>query len=125
MAEHYARLSALQRAVFVKYPELRSLALATIASIEDREQLEKHFYELDRDTLYAICQYLHLVPETEGEIGEEYSQQFLAELVISRHEKRDSQLVELNQMPLYPTEEFIWDENLVPGQYYQGGRFAN
>jgi len=122
MAEHYARLSALQRAVFVKYPELRSLALATIASIEDREQLEKHFYELDRDTLYAICQYLHLVPEPEGEIGEEYSQQFLAELVISRHEKRDSQLVELNQMPLYPTEEFIWDENLVPGQYYQGER---
>ena len=121
MAEHYARLSALQRAVFVKYPELRSLALATIASIEDREQLEKHFLSLGRDTLYQICEYLHLVP-AEGERleGEEYNQAFLAELVVSRHEKRDSQLQELNAMPLYPTEEFIWDENLVPGEFYQG-----
>ena len=31
-------------------------------------------------------------------------QEFLAELVVSRHEKRDSQLMELNEMPLYPTE---------------------
>jgi intron-binding protein aquarius len=120
-AEHYARMSGLQRAVFVKYPELRSLALATIASIEDREQLEKHFLPLERDTLYQVCQYLHLVPpEADRLEGEEYSQPFLAELVVSRHEKRDSQLTELNSMPLYPTEEFIWDENLVPGEYYQG-----
>lgn len=121
MAEHYARLSKLQRAVFVKYPELRSLALATIASIEDREQLEKHFLELSKETLHQICHYLNLVPP-EGEVkeGEEYTQAFLAELVVSRHEKRDSQLQELNAMPLYPTEEFIWDENLVPGEFYQG-----
>ena len=31
-------------------------------------------------------------------------QEFLSELIISRHEKRDSQLQELNEMPLYPTE---------------------
>ena len=35
---------------------------ATIASIEEREQLEKHFLSLDRETLYKICEYLHLVP---------------------------------------------------------------
>jgi hypothetical protein len=52
----------LQRAVFVKYPELRRLALATIASIEDREQLERHFLRLDRATLHSVCEYLHLVP---------------------------------------------------------------
>ena len=121
MSVHYARMSKLQRAVFVKYPELRSLALATIASIEDRDQLEKHFFSLNRDTLYDICEYLHLVPvKVEETDREAYTQQFLAELVISRHEKRDSQLTELNSMPLYPTEEFIWDENLVPGEFYQG-----
>ncbi len=52
----------LQRAVFVKYPELRKLALATIASIEDRDQLERHFCRLDRPTWHSICEYLHLVP---------------------------------------------------------------
>lgn len=24
----------------------------------------------------------------------------------------------LNDMPLYPTEEIIWDENVVPLEYY-------
>ena len=122
VAIHYSRMSDLQRAVFVKYPELRNLALATIASIEDRDQLEKHFLTLSRETLYCICEYLHLVPtKAEGDsIEEQFTQAFLSELIVSRHEKRDSQLAELNAMPLYPTEEFIWDEGLVPGEYYQG-----
>jgi len=122
MMIHYHRLGDLQRAVFVKYPELRKLSLASIASIEDRDQLVKYFSRLDRDTLYAVCEYLHLVPPkgSEADNNVEYSQEFLSELVISRHEKRVSQLQELNEMPLYPTEEFIWDEGLVPGEYYQG-----
>ena len=49
-----------------------------------------------------------------------YDRQFLIELLVQRHEKRDSQLQELNEMPLYPTEEVIWDENIVPGEYYNG-----
>ena len=98
----------------MKYPELPSLALTTIASIEDRDQLVKHFLSVNRDTLYDICEYLHPVPVMkEEEDRNKYIQEFLAELVISRHE-RDSQLTELNSMmPLYPTEELIWDENLV------------
>ena len=77
----------------MKYPDLPSLALATIASIEDRDQLVKHFLMVNRDTLYDICEYLHLVPVTkEEEDRKKYTQGFLAELVIYRHEKRDSQL---------------------------------
>lgn len=39
---------------------------------------------------------------------------------MSRHEKRVSQLVALNEMPLYPTEAIIWDENVVPTAYFSG-----
>lgn len=39
---------------------------------------------------------------------------------ISRHERRASQLEALNEMPLYPTEEIIWDENVVPTAYFSG-----
>lgn len=39
---------------------------------------------------------------------------------VSRHERRISQLNALNEMPLYPTESIIWDENLVPSSYYNG-----
>jgi intron-binding protein aquarius len=49
-----------------------------------------------------------------------YDRDFLVELLISRHEKRESQLQEINEMPLYPTEEIIWDENVVPGEVYNG-----
>ena len=34
-------------------------------------------------------------------------------------EKRTSQLDELNAMPLYPTEDVIWNENLVPNDFHQ------
>lgn len=47
-------------------------------------------------------------------------------LQVSRHERRPSQLEALNEMPLYPTEDIIWDENIVPMEYYSGeGIFVN
>ena len=47
-----------------------------------------------------------------------YTRDFLIELLVCRHGKRDSQLQELNEMPLYPSEDVIWDENIVPGMYF-------
>lgn len=41
-------------------------------------------------------------------------------LQVSRHERRASQLELLNEMPLYPTEEIIWNENIVPTEYFSG-----
>lgn len=45
---------------------------------------------------------------------------FVLRLQVSRHERRISQIEQLNQMPLYPTEKIIWDENIVPTEYYSG-----
>lgn len=39
---------------------------------------------------------------------------------VTHHERRISQIEQLNQMPLYPTEKIIWDENIVPTEYYSG-----
>jgi hypothetical protein len=39
---------------------------------------------------------------------------------VSRHERRASQLQALNEMPLYPTEDIIWNENIVPSEYFSG-----
>ena len=122
LQSHYDKMTALQHAVFAKYPEMRNFALATVASIDDRSNLEKHFKNLSKETLYDIAEYLFLVPPLKGDKQklEEYNQDFLVELLIHRHEKRESQLQELNEMPLYPTEDVIWDENIVPGEYYNG-----
>ena len=120
MQIHYDRITSLQLAVFAKYPEMRKFALGTVASIDDRENLAKHFKDLKKETLYAIAEFLYLVPEQSTVNLDDYDREFLVELLIARHEKRDSQLQELNEMPLYPTEDVIWDENIVPGEYYNG-----
>lgn len=46
---------------------------------------------------------------------------FLLEVVLNHFADRDSQIQQVNELPLYPNETLLWDENLVPlGQYYGG-----
>ncbi|XP_054010956.1 RNA helicase aquarius [Hylaeus anthracinus] len=120
---HYTKITSLQKAVFAKFPDLRSFALTNVASVDTREALYKHFGSLSREKLRSIASYLSLVPSEEREKEENwyrYDIQFLQELLISRHERRASQLEELNEMPLYPTEEIIWNESIVPTEYFSG-----
>ena len=39
---------------------------------------------------------------------------------MAQHERRPSQLEAINATPLYPTEEILWDENVVPSDFYNG-----
>ena len=43
--------------------------------------------------------------------------QFLIEILTFVHEKFKSQLQQMNNLPLYPTEVIIWDENIVPSTF--------
>ncbi|CAG9762602.1 unnamed protein product [Ceutorhynchus assimilis] len=120
---HYEKITSLQKAAFAKFPELRAFSLANVASVNTRKSLEKHFGPLSRDQLRAIATYLCLVPPPGEEENFKWcrlDEEFLKELLVSRHEKRISQLVALNEMPLYPTEQIIWDENIVPTAYFSG-----
>ncbi|RZF44564.1 hypothetical protein LSTR_LSTR001322 [Laodelphax striatellus] len=120
---HYSNITSLQRAAFAKFPDLRSFSLANVACVDTREKLMKHFGPLSQQKLREIAQYLNLVPTPERSEKENwfrYDYEFLLELLISRHERRPSQLEELNAMPLYPTEEIIWNENIVPTEYFSG-----
>ena len=80
--------------MFARFPEMRKFALATVASIDDRKSLAKHFGGLKKETLYDVAEYLFLVPpRKEGEKCDvAFDRDFLIELLISRHEKRESQL---------------------------------
>ncbi|XP_073433968.1 RNA helicase aquarius [Dendrobates tinctorius] len=117
---HYDRITSLQRAAFAHFPELYSFALSNVAAVDTRESLVKCFGALGPNTLHQVASYLCLLPAL-GE-GEEtkYDREVLLELLVSRHERRISQIQQLNQMPLYPTEKIIWDENIVPTEYYSG-----
>ncbi|XP_050306133.1 RNA helicase aquarius isoform X2 [Anthonomus grandis grandis] len=120
---HYDKITSLQKAAFAKFPELRAFSLANVASVDTRRALEKHFGPLSQDQLRAIATYLCLVSPPGDEEKVKWCRVdkiFLKELLVSRHEKRVSQLVALNEMPLYPTETIIWDENVVPTAYFSG-----
>ncbi|XP_073465795.1 RNA helicase aquarius [Aquarana catesbeiana] len=117
---HYDRITSLQRAAFAHFPELCNFALSNVAAVDTRESLVKLFGPLGSNTLHQVASYLCLLPAlSEGE-ETKYDKEFLLELLVSRHERRISQIQQLNQMPLYPTEKIIWDENIVPTEYYSG-----
>ena len=70
-------------------------------------------------TLLEIAAHLHLAPPP-GPSSPALDSQLLLELLVSHHERRPSQLEAINDMPLYPTEEILWDENVVPSEFYNG-----
>ena len=120
---HYSRITSLQKAAFAKFPDLRLFALTNVASVDTRDSLVEHFGCLSTEKLRAIATYLNLVPPPERENIENWvrsDHDFLLELLVSRHERRASQLELLNEMPLYPTEDIIWNENIVPTEYFSG-----
>uniref|UniRef100_A0A8C5CNP2 Intron-binding protein aquarius n=1 Tax=Gadus morhua TaxID=8049 RepID=A0A8C5CNP2_GADMO len=117
---HYDRITSLQRAAFAHFPELLDFALSNVASVDTRESLTKQFGRLSPDTLHRVASYLCLLPELPEGQGTTFEMTVLLELLVSRHERRISQIEQLNQMPLYPTEKIIWDENIVPTEYYSG-----
>ncbi|KAK7598066.1 hypothetical protein V9T40_006301 [Parthenolecanium corni] len=123
MLAHYSDLTSLQRSAFAQFPELRKFALATVAQIDTREALQQHFKPLNDEKLQKIAVDLRLIPSKESRSIENWYRfdfPFLLELLVSKHERRPSQLEELNTMPLYPTEDIIWNENIVPTEYFSG-----
>ena len=45
---------------------------------------------------------------------------FLMEVMVSTYERRRFQTEVINELPLYPTESVLWDENQVPDVHYTG-----
>ncbi|KAF6725043.1 Intron-binding protein aquarius [Oryzias melastigma] len=117
---HYDKITSLQRAAFSHFPELNDFAMSNVAAVDTRESLTKHFGHLSPNMLHRVASYLCLLPELPEGQDTTIEKDFLLELLVSRHERRISQIEQLNQMPLYPTEKIIWDENIVPTEYYSG-----
>jgi len=121
ITSHYARLARLQLICFKHFmPKLKSIALTNIASIESKASLVKHLKPLTTPELHQLCGMMGLCHQ-----GKEYARQLLTDALVLWLEKRTSQIEALNEMPLYPNEAILWDENIVPTAKYSGaGVFA-
>ncbi|CAA3022407.1 intron-binding aquarius [Olea europaea subsp. europaea] len=115
---HYKRLQAFQLLAFKRIPKLQELALANIGSINRRADLSKKLSVLSPEELRdLVCGKLKLVPKDDP-----WSERvdFLIEVMVSFFEKQQSQKEAINALPLYPNEQIMWDESLVPSINYSG-----
>ncbi|ORX76621.1 hypothetical protein K493DRAFT_108639 [Basidiobolus meristosporus CBS 931.73] len=118
---HSKRLLELQRVAFSSFQsQLSPLALANIGAIERRVDLERHFDKLSDEELIRLCQILGLRTQKVNKDGENVSRKFLIEILVSRYEKRTSQIDAVNAMPLYPDENLLFDEHLEQTESYTG-----
>ncbi|XP_062579933.1 RNA helicase aquarius-like [Saccostrea cucullata] len=117
---HYDRVLQLQKVAFKHFPELHKFAIANVASVDTRAALSKYFKSLSNVDLHKILAHIHQLPAVERDEDCVSDVDYLMELLISRHERQKSQQERVNEMPLYPTEKIIWDENIVPVEYFSG-----
>lgn len=115
---HYSRLQAFQLLAYKKVPKLRDFALCNIGAIHKRVDLSKRLSILPAEELQdLVCNKIKLVSD-EDPWAKRID--FLIEVVVSYFEKRQSQKDAINALPLYPNEQIMWDESLVPSINYSG-----
>ncbi|KAM7263832.1 hypothetical protein ACFE04_001515 [Oxalis oulophora] len=118
LQSHYDRLYSLQLLAFKRIPKLRELALTNIGAIHKRNDLKKKLSVLSPDELKdLVCTKLKLVSK-EDPWSEKVP--FLLEVMVSFFEKQQSQKEAINALPLYPNEQIMWDESVVPSINYSG-----
>ncbi|KAI4384634.1 hypothetical protein MLD38_002757 [Melastoma candidum] len=118
LQSHYDRFLAFQLLAFKKVPKLRDLALSNVGSVHKRADLSKKLSVLTPDELRdLVCNKLKLVSKEDP-----WSDRvdFLVEVMVSFFERHQSQKEAINALPLYPNEQIMWDESLVPSINYSG-----
>ena len=120
LSRHYKCVTELQRSVFKLFPELKKFCVSSVSRVDSREALLKHFKPLNSKKLHQISALLNLVEELKETGKSGYDKKLLIEMIISRHERTLTQLQKINNMPLYPTEDLLWDENVIPMSFYDG-----
>ncbi|KAK4372375.1 hypothetical protein RND71_007759 [Anisodus tanguticus] len=115
---HYDRFQSFQLLAFKKIPKLRELAMANVGAINRRADLSKKLSVLTPEELKdLVCLKLKLI-SVDDPCSDRVD--FLIEVMVSFFERQQSQKEAINALPLYPNEQIMWDESLVPSINYTG-----
>jgi len=99
-----------------KDPTLASMERAAQAALEEAERAEAEKERQAGDNARPKKKRKKKVRTEE----EQRLRELLVEILVSRLERPVLQQDDIVKMPLYPTEELIWDPNLVPEENYTG-----
>ncbi|OTF73724.1 intron-binding protein aquarius-like protein [Euroglyphus maynei] len=129
-SKHFEKLTNLQKKIFKLFSDIdeyRPLFLASVSSIDNRDKLLKYFSTINEERLIMLCHHLEIGLDNNEQIDKICNyfhnlnrKDILIEILVDHYQRHDSQIKSLNRMPLYPSEEIIWNENLVPSKYYSG-----
>ncbi|KAM7539686.1 hypothetical protein Aperf_G00000036903 [Anoplocephala perfoliata] len=147
---HCAQMNKLQLAIFSESREgiFRDFAVANPAAYETREKLSDFLRQLSTDQLIRLAAKFQFLPtdkaDGEGEasapaakkrkVDQEISlpsfppkfpddlfqKDVIIKLLVYHFAIRQSHLSEMNSAPLYPTEDLLWNEHLVPNEFFSG-----
>lgn len=122
LSQHFSWMSKLQRLCFYHVPELKSFALLPVRQAERQSVLSQHLQDMKLDRLKWFASKLaRCAPEEPALNGDEALQRtFLTECIASACQRRPAQTSALNSLPLYPTDDVLFDESAVPAPDYDG-----
>ncbi|CAD6193409.1 unnamed protein product [Caenorhabditis auriculariae] len=124
---HYDSVIKLQKAAFRHFRDtMKNFYVLNVSGVDTRKALYEQFNRMKHEEVYRFAEYLNLVmpmpqnnEEAEAHLSR-FSKRFLVEAITLTCERRPNQLTQLNEKPLFPTEQVIWDENVVPYEHYSG-----
>jgi len=118
---HYKRLYHLQRMAHKYFrTKLTKFYLANIGSVSSRDQLVKHFSVLSLPELRQLFARLKMpVPSLPGASDADL-RSFMVDAIGAEYELRKSQVHKINEFALFPSEQLLWDNDLIPLGAYNG-----
>ncbi|KAF2366652.1 Intron-binding protein aquarius N-terminal [Trinorchestia longiramus] len=118
MKQHYSKVRDLQLRIFNNFEDMNEFCFLNVASVDKAEKLRHYLGQMSDEDLQKLCDLLHILPKEDDVTCQDRN--FLTDVLVERYQRRPSQLEAINRMPLYPTEEIIWDDNIVPSEYFSG-----
>jgi len=122
MEESNARVQKLQQIAYSDYSEmLQDLVFSSVGELMKKDSLSKHLQYLTDDQLLAMAIKLQIVTDKDASNDVFSTREEIFELFYEKFVTRPRQLSELSKLPLYPTEELLWDNNQLPrSESYSG-----
>jgi intron-binding protein aquarius len=109
------RMCQIQKIAFKEFPEMEEFIFASAGSLENSKSLRHHLDKLELEQLVRFSKAISLRTEPlTMDKGSVHSRDFLTDCIVFELRKHVSQLESINQIPLYPSEKFMFDDILVP-----------
>ncbi|BFZ61236.1 hypothetical protein YB2330_002295 [Saitoella coloradoensis] len=110
----HGNLHALQRVSFHKYPEsLKLLSLANFGSLSTESEILEHFEGLSHDDVVELCSSLGFRTQYPASVSIDVNRKFLMEVLVDQYNLRKSLEERVMDMPIMPTEESLFDNDIV------------